>query len=176
MVWFSLVAALVLPLAVDAVWKPSTGPRRVRINLTLSALGLIGPVIAVAAVAAHHRSWFERDFPAPAASAVVRATGSDPKLRVFANERYADWLLFTIPQLKGRVAFDARFELLSQRQLLQIAEFRLQESVGWEAAARGYGLLVLDPSTESGTIRFLVRTRHARVLFSNDDVVVLKRR
>ena len=37
--------------------------------------------------------------------------------RVFASDRFSDWMLFKIPELRGRMAYDVRFELYDARLL-----------------------------------------------------------
>ena len=79
------------------------------------------------------------------------------------------------PTSTGRVAYDARFELLSQAQLKRIARF--QARVGnWLPTARGYRVFVLDPRSDHALERSLLRALPARVVFSSPQVVVLRRR
>src|SRR5439155_16806218 len=86
-------------------------------------------------------------YPASAATAVARAAAAVPTAQIFANERYADWLLMTKPELRGRVAYDIRFELLSRKQLESIVAWHSQ-GAGWSAAAVGARLVVLALPTE----------------------------
>ena len=73
---------------------------------------------------AHGRGWFSpsraRSSPATrlvrGVLAARRGRGrprasSGPDDRVFASDRFSDWMLFRIPELRGRVAYDVRFEL-----------------------------------------------------------------
>src|SRR5437773_1826803 len=86
----------------------SCSPRR--LNRILSVTILASALISLGGVLAKPDSWFTTDFPVGAARATAAAAG--PHGRVFATSPYADWVLWTSPQLAGRVAFDARFELL----------------------------------------------------------------
>jgi hypothetical protein len=130
-------------------------------------------VIAVAGVAAKSTSWFTSGFPTGAARATSTAAG--PQGRVFASSPYADWLLWSRPELSGRVAYDARFELLSAAQIQRIARF--QARVGnWLATARGYRVFVLDARADHALERSLLHALPARVVFSSPQVVVLRRR
>jgi hypothetical protein len=173
-VWFALTAAAVLPGALDDVWPPRSAPRRRRLNLAVAAAAVGALGLAVAAFASHSRAWFERGYPARAGDAVA-AAAADPTAKVFANERYADWLLFEHPGLRGRVAYDVRFELLTQRQLRQIARFRLEQGADWPRIADGYRIFVLDPQREAGAVELLGREPGARILFRNRDVAVVER-
>ncbi|HKD93806.1 MAG TPA: hypothetical protein VKB43_03760 [Gaiellaceae bacterium] len=169
--WVALVALAVLPPLVDRLRGPVQDPPRM--NRILAITILATAVIALAAVAIKPTSWFTSGFPPGGAEAAVAAAGSQG--RVFATSPYADWLLWSRPRLAGRVAFDARFELLSTKQLEQVA--RVQARSGdWLRTLRGYRVFVLSrqsgPSLEQGLIDRL----HAHVVFSSPQVVVLRRR
>jgi hypothetical protein len=174
-VWFALTAAAVLPGALDASWPMQQGDRRRGLNLALAGSATAVLVVVAAAYASHDRSWFERGYPARAGNAVAAAAAADPGARVFANERYADWLLFEHAELAGRVAYDARFELLSARALTSVANFRLEQGADWMRAADGYDVLVLDPSADRGAVTLLERSPGTRVLYRDRDVVVIRR-
>src|SRR5205823_10605361 len=102
-----------------------------------------------------------------------RIADRNPGLRIFANERYADWLLLDHPELRGRIAFDGRFELLTASQLKQIVEFRLRIE-GSRSVTRGYGLLVLDPTSEQKVAKGLVASGGWRQLYRRH-VILLRR-
>jgi hypothetical protein len=173
-VWFSFVAAAVLPAAMDGVWRPGETRRRRSVNVLLGA-SAVGFAVAITAVMLGHGTrWYEKSYPRGAVSALARAASAEPKARIFANERYADWLLYEDPALVGRVAYDVRFELLTQRQLQSIVAFRSLSGVDWQRAVKGYRLLVLDPKNDRGAVRWLERNRGATVLYRNPDVVVLR--
>jgi hypothetical protein len=93
---------------------------------------------------------------------------------VFANETYADWLVFEHPQLAGRIAYDSRFELLTTRQLRSVTEFRNRID-GWHATLRGYSVLVLNRDDDAQPIKALLRAREARIVTRRGSVVVLRR-
>jgi len=174
-VWFALVALAVVPRTLDGAWSSRPAPRRRRANLSIAGAALVALAGVAGASAAHPRSWFEADYPARAGDAVAAAAASGPALKVFANERYADWLLFEHPELAGRVAYDARFELLRSDELAQVAAFRRQQGAGWSRIAEGYGLVVLDASGERSTVRRLASEPGTRVVFRDDAVAVLQR-
>jgi hypothetical protein len=170
--WIGLVALAVLPPAVDRL-RGGPADEPARLNRILSVTILAALVIAIAGVAAKSTSWFTSGFPSPAARAAASAAG--PQGRVYASSPYADWLLWSQPGLSGRVAYDARFELLSSTQLQRIATF--QGRVGnWLPMAKGYRVFVLDPGSEQALERSLRRDLPARVVFSSPQVVVLRRR
>jgi hypothetical protein len=168
-VWFGLVALVLLPRLLDDVIPTAPEPRRLNRLLATAICG--GVVIAVAGVATNPPSWFERDFPPAAADAAAAAAG--PQGLVLATSRYADWLLWTHPELAGRVAFDSRFELLTPSQLERAARF-LGRSGAWTATARPYRVLVLGKHDDSQLRAALRRARLARVVRIDRNVVVLR--
>jgi hypothetical protein len=169
--WIGLVALAVLPPLVDRLRGPVAEPARLNRILSVTILACL--VISVAGVAAKPTSWFTSGFPAAAARATAAATG--PKARVFASSSFADWLLWSRPNLAGRVAFDARFELLSRAQIQRIAEFEARAG-NWLSTARGYHVFVLDPRSDHALERSLRQAFPTRVVFSSPQIVVLRRR
>jgi hypothetical protein len=174
-VWFALTAAAVLPRVLDDVAPVQPTPRRRRLNLILAATFAGALVAGAAAYGSHGRAWFEQDYPAAAGDAVAAAAGFAPSARVFADEPYADWLLFEHPALAGRLAYDARFELLTSGELTQIARFRLERGANWLETVDPYRILVLDPASDAGAIKLLKRRADVRVLYGDRGVVVLTR-
>jgi hypothetical protein len=87
--------------------------------------------------------------------------------RVFANAASADWLLWELPSLRGRVAYDVRFELLKSSQFNRIVHWN-GRGPGWRATAAPYALVVDDPKHVAG----LVATGRWRRLISSPRVAV----
>ena len=173
-VWFMLAAVVLVPGALDGVLSSHwTTPRSRRVNRLLGAGALLACVLVVGRSFAHPASWYTRDFPAPAATAVSRLADRDPGLRVFANERFADWLVLGHPELRGRIAFDGRFELLRTSELKRIVEFR-GRVVGSLRSTRGYGVLVLDPASEKKVASLLLSSRSRHVVYRDDHIIVIR--
>ena len=171
-VWLALLSLVVLPRLMDTLRAPAVEPKRM--NRMLAITMLAGVVVAAVAVAFEPGSWFtNQQYPVAAENAAAAAAGSHG--RVFANERYADWLVFEHPQLAGRIAYDSRFELLTSPELRSVAEFR-NLVAGWRSTARGYSVLVLDKVDDAKPIKALLRAREARVVVRRGQVVVLQRR
>ena len=92
---------------------------------------------------------------------------------MFANERYADWLVLKDPRVAGRLAFDGRFELLKTAELKRIVEFRARTD-GSTGVIRGYGLLVLDPSSERKVALRLLQSPSRYVVYADGHVIVIR--
>jgi hypothetical protein len=168
--WVGLVALAVLPPLVDRLRGPVQDPPSMNRILAITVVATVA--ISVAAVSVKPVAWFTTKFPPAAAQAAAAAAG--PNGRVFATSPYADWLLWSQPKLEGRVAFDARFELLSTSQLQRVALLQAR-SGDWLRTVSGYRVFVLDSHSDRPLERSLIRRLPARVVFSSPQVVVLRR-
>jgi hypothetical protein len=170
MAWFALVALVVLPVVFDGVRAPAYEPRHLN---RLLAIGIVATtLVTLVAVAAKPQSWFTTRFPAAAGDAAASAAGSDGK--VLAMVPLADWVLWSHPGLSGRVAFDARFELLTKPELEQIANVQVRAG-NWKAVVRPFRVFVLGTRDDRGLRRALVHAGIARVVHSDADVTVLRK-
>jgi len=177
-VWFALASLIVTGLSVDhAARARRTRPARTRprLNAAIALLAIV-PLLAVSGttIARRDRS-FERSYPRGALAAVRLATSRDRALRVLADDRYADWLLWHDPALRGRMALDVRFELLSEKQLRDFAKLTSVVGTEWRKAARGYRLLVLDRKGARNEARAFLREAGRRVLFQDSETLVVLR-
>jgi hypothetical protein len=174
-VWIVFAVMILAPRALDALWQPASAPRRPTVNVVFATAVAACALVVVAATAAMPASEYRTEFPAAAARAVTAAAARDPSSRIFANEKYADWLLWSGRRLAGRIAFDARLELLTADEIRSIASFRARAGPDWRRPADGYDLLVLDAAAERDVVRALVREPRTRVVYRDREVVVLDR-
>jgi hypothetical protein len=169
MAWFALAALVVLPVVFDGVRAPAYEPRR--LNRLLATAIVATTLITVVAVAAKPQSWFTERFPSADGKAAAAAAGSNGD--VLAMVPLADWLLWSQPSLSGRVAFDARFELLTRSELDQIANIQSQAG-NWRTLVRRYRVFVLGTKDDRDLRRALVRSGLAHVVRSDEYVTVLR--
>jgi len=170
-VWFALALALLLPLALDGLTKPVT-PAEVhrRAAGTIVATCLAIAVFAAAVTLQHDNSWYEREWP----GAAVRQPLVTRQGTVWASGTYADWLLWKEPSLRGRVAWDSRFELLTESELRQLVVFNGLDP-GWQAVVAPYPLLILDRRRHAEQSRRLNAEGRTRVLVTQGPAAVLER-
>jgi hypothetical protein len=172
--WLALGAIpLLAPVVENLVTGMRPAPPRTTALLGMCAGGVA--LIAVASAALRPGVWFAEQFPASASGAIASAAGRDPSLKIFANERYSDWLLFTHPSLKGRIAYDIRFELLTKAQVKSIVRWRSEITDDWRRAAAGARLIVLDPRTEWRNERRLLDVPGVRRIYRDTHISVLLR-
>jgi hypothetical protein len=169
--WFAYTALLLLPALAES-GRRLAGSTRLRLLFAGALAAIAAAAVIVTASAPDKR--LVNNWPSEASAAVDRVLRSDPTARVFSSHEYADWLLFTEPSVRGRIAFDGRWEILTEPQTVSIIESLWQVGDRWEAPTRGYRLLVLDPQTEKRTVATFDR-RGYRVLYRNRAIVVYDR-
>jgi hypothetical protein len=170
-VWLALAALVLLPgaLSTGSTAALPRAARRARLGLAITSIAIA--LVALAATLAAPRSRYAGDSPSLDA-VVAREAAANPRARVLATDGFADRLLWRRPELRGRLAFDARFELLTGAELNGLSDFLHRRGADWRAVARPYGLLVLDrryPVADA-----LAREAGVGVLFRDANVVVLE--
>lgn len=140
--WFSFFAVIVVPTAATSLALPAPRrlPERARAAVALAAM--TAATTALVAGVVRPDSGLSSNYPPSAARAAVAAAG--PRANVFANGAYADWLLLAEPSLRGRVAYDARFELMPKGRLSDAVAVSIAR---WDAERilLPYDVLVLRP-------------------------------
>jgi hypothetical protein len=174
-IWFTLTALMLVPVALDGVLKPNTRAMRFPLlNRALIGTSLAGVIIVVAVVAAKPASWFDREYPRGVLTAFDRAQARDSRVLVFSDEKYGDWLLLRRPELKGRLAYDIRFELGSKKELRRLLDVKMRVE-GWRRILAPYGLFVLRTDSEGKLAAALLRQPGARREYRGHGAVVISR-
>ena len=171
--WFALSCMVLLPVAVGTRLDGASAPVRTRVNRLLAA----GAAVAVAAVVAvsllRDESWYERSWPTGALESVDTAVSGSPA-RVFATDRHADWLLWKLPELRGRVAYDVRFEIYDQSFFDRIATYKLKAR-NWKDVVAGYDVVVVDEKSSRSHTDDLRAEPRSRLLYSDELISVVLR-
>jgi hypothetical protein len=169
-VWFAYAMLILVPALLESVW-PADRLRGVRPSfaaaLTTFAVGFAAFVLVSPGNA-------EARWPAAAGDVVAKAAEARPSARVFTSEKYADWLVFEHPALRGRIAFDGRWEIVPPRRMGAIVGFLYGGTISSTAPGR-YSLLVLDLETNGDAIRTIQSERRVRTLYRDGRVVVFER-
>jgi len=169
-VWFALLCGSVLPLLFDEAVRPGETRSLGRPQVVVWAVLAVLIAIALPAAFSRPAASYESSYPAAAVQRVSTALEADPTLHVLAGERFADWLLWKIPEAHGRVAFDARFELLPSARLDDVTDF-LWALEGWPRLLDAHRLVVLEPARHERNAETL-RQMGARLLYEDDLVSV----
>jgi hypothetical protein len=176
MVWFSFLVLIVVPLPLGKRLGQVRGKESRTVKTVLAATAIAAVSVAGAAAASRPDSWLTSSvYPIAAADAVAAAAAKDPTARIYSDVRFADWLLWTRPELAGRIAYDARFELLSSRELEQLYRLQNRLTPGWMAPVAGHRLVVLPRVQGAATVRALLAGNGARSIYRDRSVVILLR-
>ena len=172
-VWFALACMVFVPIAIGHKLE-SKNPGEPRRGLNVGvAIGLTVALLAVAgSLFARNESWFEEYWPREAVEAVSAELGPDDQL--FASDRFSDWMLFKIPELRGRVAYDVRFELYGDDFYRALQDYGFEDGPNWKSFADGYRIVIVDERRKSHTADFLAEPG-ARAIYRNEDLTVIAR-
>ena len=169
--WFALAAQVLLPTALDGVLH-RRGERRTNAFAHRFALVvLMAFLVSLVVAAGRPERWYQRYWPEAAVAAVVEQPQSTT---VFPSDRYGDWLLWRIPSLRGRIAYDVRFELVNRNELDALSRYARMREQSWPSVTDGYGVVVLDLPRRSAQLRAFLSRPGFRLLYEKkDDVAVL---
>jgi hypothetical protein len=173
-VWLGFGSLMLLGPALEAEIGSSKFSSR-RVNAAFAKAGSAFLVIAIAAVASRGTAALTKAFPTTAGDAVASAAAGDPSVRVYADERFADWLMFQHPSLVGHLAYDVRFEQLTPKQLLSTVEWKIQVTDHWRAAARGARVIVVALPKGKQLQSVLLKDRGLQPTYSDSRLAVFVR-
>ncbi|MDX6408476.1 MAG: hypothetical protein QOE13_1547 [Gaiellaceae bacterium] len=146
-IWFGLAAVVVLTPLVDQLLgstRSLTGRATARAGLAAGGLAIVVAVV----VFSSSGSSLERYWPRSAANRVAVISSQPGNEQVFAGETFADWLLWVRPELRNRIAYDARLELLRRHEFTKLSLYGKQRGDHWADAASDYSVFVF--ATGSG--------------------------
>jgi len=172
--WFGLTCLILVPVALGPMLEGRTArvPRAFDRGLSYAAVAVLA-LVAVLAFA-RHDSWYLKNWPEGAVSDVRHSL--TPKTRVFATSRDADWILWRVPELRGRLAYDVRFEIYDRKTFERIVRFRGEQGKDWKSLADGYEVLVFETEQEpSPHASDFLAGRGARAIYRDDRVTVVLR-
>jgi hypothetical protein len=174
--WFALACLVLLPVALGRRLEgrePARRPRRLDGVLSLTAVAALAAAVVLAF--AREESWYVEKWPEDAVAAIeTEATSSDR--RVFSATRYADWLLWRVPELRGRISHDVRFELFDRGTFERIVRFKGQQGADWKSIADGFEVVVLETGTRSSSqVPDFLAEPGAVTLYQDPQVTVIRR-
>jgi hypothetical protein len=114
-------------------------------------------------------------WPTAAADRIASLADGTRDGLVFADSRYADWLLWAEPDLRGRIAYDVRFELFSTSQITKLSAFSNRIGDDWRGATNGYAVVVFEPALHKEVRAGLLAHRRFRVDSETARLAVLAR-
>jgi hypothetical protein len=170
--WFGLALVVLMPAVITSIrgTKPAA-PRRYKLNLTLAGASILLTAVITIATLARPASWFERTYPTRAVTVVRTLMARQPTAKVFADVRFADWLVWHDPSLAGHIAYDTSFENLTVPQLQTLNQLGQALLPGQRDPLAPYSVLVLYPKNRS-TNRIILARTHAHVVLRTKRVLI----
>ena len=105
----------------------------------------------------------------------VREATASPGTQVISTSHLSDWLLWKLPELRGRLAYDVRFEIYTREDFERIVAYRGESRPDWRSIADSYEVLVLEPGQEPSSVEDFASEAGARVVYRDESVVVVAR-
>jgi hypothetical protein len=169
-VWLCLYAIALYPKALDRIRTVHRTAAEKRLNRVVGLAGVAVALLGAAVGFSRPESGFAHGFPPAAAGAVGKLAAANPSARIWATTQWADWLMWEDPQLEGRLAFDARIELLSEAQVKRITIFSATALLVPQIRRR-YPILVVSKGNEPDAYRVLRRA--GPVIYDDGNVLVV---
>jgi len=181
LLFFGLFTLMVLPVALGLgeraeSHRQSAVRGRGAINALLAGTALAAVLLGVFVTMVRPASAIELHYQRTRILTIVEnVTRADPSLKVLTDVRFADWLLWRDQRLSGRIAYDARWELLTPAQINGLQALFTASGRNWKRGARGYRLLVLDEKYEPAAAKAFMAEPGSRVLYNDGERLVILR-
>jgi hypothetical protein len=170
--WFAFACMVFVPVAIGrGLESRKPGEPRRGLNLGISIGLAAGNILAAGALFFKSDAFFEDYWPTEPADAI--AAELRPGDRVFVPDRFSDWLLWKIPELRGRIAYDVRFELYGRDFFQRLGDYNWEQG-DWKSFADGYRIVVVDETNRSHTADFLEEPG-TRVIYQGEELTVIAR-
>ena len=171
--WFALACMVFLPVAIGRrLESKNPGEPKRGLNIAVSAGLAAAVVLAAGSLFFRSDTWFEDYWPRDAVDAVRGELRPDD--RIFAPDRFSDWMLFKIPELRGRTAYDIRFEVYDKAFFDRLSTYAAETGDDWKSFADGYRIVIVDETRRSHTEDFLAEPG-TRVIYEDDEMTIIAR-
>jgi hypothetical protein len=172
--WFGLAVMILLPVTITGL-RPNApvALRNARINLVLASASIALAAIALLAILTHPTKWFESTYPRRAVATVARIVAARPETKIFADVRFADWLVWEDPALAGHIAYDTSLENLTDAQLSALSSLTSERGAGVPSTLGPYTVLMLLPNASNRSSNRILLAQHGvRTLLRSKKVII----
>jgi hypothetical protein len=174
-VWFTYAGALLLPQLVQFTSGGSRHPRDRNLVAAAGLAALLAAVLVIGHSLLSPPAAVAREDRQQAVDRIARVLRADPNARVFATYDVADWVLFRVPEARGRIAYDGRWEILPENQIAALVDYLSKGGRAWERPSYGYRLVVLNPEGQKAVFNTYMNRPGLRVLYRDRNVAVFDR-
>jgi hypothetical protein len=163
----SLLLVMLAPQGFDRALRNRAPRAAPAVGAAVAAVAAVAALAVIVSALAVSDAKLTTNFPSDAASAAAKEASS-PGAQVYAGIQFADWLLWTHPELSGKIVFDVRYELLHDSEVKRLVLFdggsQTDLPLGHPSA------YVLDPDIEKDAVRGL--GPDVRIVYNTDHAVV----
>jgi hypothetical protein len=165
--WFGLAVAAYAPLALDGV--PAIREGRVLALVASSArwAGSIGLLVVLVRLCVISTAKVERKYPNGAIGTLAQLADEHPDWHLASSDHFADWALWHVPALRGRLEADVRFELLDDAHARDMSTW-LSAKPGWENVYPDARMALVARKEHPLLDRKIVTLPGAHVVWEND--------
>jgi hypothetical protein len=129
--WLGLTLAAYAPRALDSIEVIRDGRVIDKAASLMRVLAPIAFVVCVVRLYVMSDASLEREYPCDVLPTLKKTAEEHPESKIAISDYFADWVLWYLPELEGRVVFDVRFELLDDAQARAMGTFSFAKR-GWE--------------------------------------------
>jgi hypothetical protein len=170
--WFAFACMVFVPVAIGrSLESRKPGEPKRGLNMSISVGLSAALILAAGALFFRSDAWFEDYWQTDPIEAVRDEL--EPDDRVFAPDRFSDWLLWKIPELRGRIAYDVRFEVYDKEFFQRLGDYNWEQG-DWKSFADGYRIIVVDETNRSHTADFL-KEPGTRVIHRGEELTIIAR-
>lgn len=173
--WFAYAAAILFPGLLHTTKARQRTQSERRLLATTAVLAVAVAAFTAAYTVTNPPTALATDERQGALDSVAQVLRADPNARIFAGYDVADWLFFRLPESRGRIAYDGRWEILPQSEMETLFGYLRQTTPAWERPSDGYRLIVLNPLNQRSVVRTYRSRPSLRLLYENRDVIVFDR-
>jgi hypothetical protein len=163
----SLLLVMLAPQGFDRALRKRAPRPAPAIGAAVAAVAALAAVVGLVASLTSSDSKLTRGYP-PAAGRAIADAASRPGARVYAGLKFSDWLLWTHPELAGKVVVDVRYSLLETSELRRLVTFDAGSRV--DAPLGQPNVFLLDPDLEKDALTGLRPA--VRIVYKTDHAVV----
>jgi len=178
-VWFAFAATLLIADVMNGTTPGAEAALLRRLtSRAVPMLALAGLLGSTALLVATPTSRFETLSPRPAMEVAARWAAAHPDAKIMAGDISASALLWTHPELAGRVGFDSRYEVYSQKQLELYTNWVSDAGVRsqWAADLNGYDEVLLSQVYRAQNINRMKLLPDWREIYSDASGAVFVRK
>lgn len=172
--WFGLALAAYAPLALDATAPLRHGRVLARAASVARFAGPLAFVVLAARLYLIGDGTLEETYSRAALAPLAAAAAAHPSSPVAISDVYADWALWYLPELRGRVETDVRFELLDDAQAREMGVF-LFAKPGWQRVYPEARVVLVSREQHKALDKAIVAEPGVRVVWRDKQATLVVR-